>query len=67
MKGTNGWIFVSRGDYQVTGSDPGAKAEQAKKLDASDPKILTSVIGENEFHFTVSKESSWQLAGSDKR
>jgi predicted dehydrogenase len=56
FEGTEGWIFVSRGDYQVTGTDPGAKGEQAKKLDASDPKILTSVISENEFHFKVSKQ-----------
>lgn len=56
FEGTEGWIFVSRGDYLVTGTDPGAKGEQAKKLDASDPNILTSVIGENEFHFKVSKQ-----------
>ena len=55
FEGTNGWIFVSRGDYQVTSSDPGAGNMQAKKIDASDPKILSSVIGSNEFHFTVSK------------
>lgn len=54
FEGTEGWIFVSRGDYQVTASDPGAKATQAKKIDASDPKIIQSVIGPNEFKFTVS-------------
>ncbi len=56
FEGTDGWIFVSRGDYQATSSDPGVKGEQAKKIDASDPKVLTSVIGENEFHFKVSKQ-----------
>ena len=56
FEGSEGWIFVSRGDAQVTSSDPGAKAQQAKKLDASDPKILTSVIGPNEFHFMVSTQ-----------
>jgi predicted dehydrogenase len=56
FEGSEGWIFVSRGDYQVTGTDPGANGKQAKKLDASDPKIITSVIGENEFHFKVSKQ-----------
>ncbi len=50
FEGTKGWIFVSRGDYQVTSSDPGGGTTQAKKIDASDPKILTSVIGEKEFH-----------------
>jgi hypothetical protein len=56
FEGTTGWIFVSRGDYQATSSDPNQPGATAKKLDASDPKLLTSVIGENEFHFTVSKE-----------
>ncbi len=54
--GTNGWIFVSRGDYQATSSDPLKPGPQAKKIDASDPKLLTSIIGANEFHFTVSKD-----------
>ena len=69
FEGTDGWVFVSRGDYQVTGSDPGAQAVQAKKLDASDPKILTSVIGEKEFHFTVSKShhGNWLEAIRDDK
>jgi predicted dehydrogenase len=54
FEGTEGWIFVSRGDYQVTATDPGAKGTQAKKIDASNPKILESVIGPNEFHLPVS-------------
>jgi myo-inositol 2-dehydrogenase / D-chiro-inositol 1-dehydrogenase len=49
-EGTDGWIFVSRGDYVASTSDPVAKANSAKALDASDPKILNSVIGENEIH-----------------
>ena len=56
FEGTEGWIFVSRGDYQATSTDPVAKGGQAKKIDAGDPKILTSVIGPNEFHFMVSKQ-----------
>jgi predicted dehydrogenase len=56
FEGSEGWIFVSRGDYQVTSSDPGTKNEQAKKIDASDPKIITSVIAPNEFHFKVSTQ-----------
>lgn len=69
FEGTEGWIFVSRGDYQVTSSDPGAKATQAKKLDASDPKIITSVIEPNEFHFAVSKEhhGNWLEAIRDNK
>jgi hypothetical protein len=67
--GTNGWIFVSRGDYQVTSTDPTKPGEQAKKIDASDPKILTSVIGENEFHLEVSKEhhGNWLEAIRDNK
>ncbi|WP_026262368.1 Gfo/Idh/MocA family protein [Spirosoma panaciterrae] len=56
FEGTKGWIFVSRGDANVTSSDPIAKQNAAKKLDASDPKLLTSVIGPNEVHLPVSKE-----------
>ena len=48
-EGSEGWIFVSRGDYAATPSDPTAKV-RSKALDASNPKILESVIGENELH-----------------
>lgn len=48
--GEDGWIFVSRGDYQASASDPVDKEKSAKALNASDPKILESVIGENEIH-----------------
>ena len=69
FEGTKGWIFVSRGDYQVTSSDGNKGSTQAKKLDASDPKLLTSVIGENEFHFTVSKShhGNWLEAIRDNK
>ncbi|MEO7536623.1 MAG: Gfo/Idh/MocA family oxidoreductase, partial [Ferruginibacter sp.] len=69
FEGTEGWIFVSRGDYQATSSDPGAKGTQAKKLDASDPKIMESVIGANEFHLPVSKEhhGNWLEAIRDNK
>ncbi|GAB3337569.1 Gfo/Idh/MocA family oxidoreductase [Larkinella ripae] len=56
FEGTDGWIFVSRGDAAVTASDPVAKQRAAKALDASDPKIIESVIGPNEIHLPVSKE-----------
>jgi predicted dehydrogenase len=48
--GTEGWIFVSRGNETVTGSDPVAKLKDATALAASDPKIITSVIGPNEIN-----------------
>ncbi|WP_422080866.1 Gfo/Idh/MocA family protein [Ulvibacterium sp.] len=49
-EGTDGWIFVSRGAYQASASDPVDKEKSAKALNASDPKILESVIGDNEIH-----------------
>ena len=43
-EGSEGWIFVSRGNYVASSSDPVAQSNNAKALDASDPKILTSEI-----------------------
>ena len=55
-EGTEGWIFVSRGNYVASSSDPVTAAKSSKALDASDPKILTSVIGANEIHLYKSDE-----------
>jgi myo-inositol 2-dehydrogenase/D-chiro-inositol 1-dehydrogenase len=54
--GTEGWIFVARGDYSVTASDPVSQAGNQKVLDASDPAILESEIGENEVHLYHSED-----------
>lgn len=54
-EGTEGWIFVTRGAYRATTSDPIPEGA-VKALDASDPKILNSKIGENEIHLYVSDE-----------
>ncbi len=54
--GTEGWIFVSRGDESVTSSEPTAKLKDAKALAASDPKIITSTIGPDEVHLYESKD-----------
>jgi predicted dehydrogenase len=54
--GTNGWIFVSRGNEQVTASDPVAKLQDNTALSASDPKIIKSVIGESEIHLYESAD-----------
>jgi predicted dehydrogenase len=54
-EGTEGWIFVTRGAYRATASDPIPEG-RTKALDASDPKILESKIGENEIHLYESKE-----------
>ena len=60
-EGTEGWIFVSRGNERVTDSDPIVTDDRSKPIDASDPKILTSVIGENEIHLYKIDEqhSNW--------
>lgn len=55
-EGSDGWIFVSRGNYQATASDPVAKENSSKALDAMDPSILKSEIGENEIHLYSSNE-----------
>lgn len=48
--GSKGWIFVTRGDYSVTSSDPVEKQASTKALTASDPKIITSKIAPDEVH-----------------
>jgi predicted dehydrogenase len=54
--GTEGWIFVSRGNEKVTATDPDVKLKDPQALAASDPKILTSVIGPGEIHLYESRE-----------
>jgi myo-inositol 2-dehydrogenase/D-chiro-inositol 1-dehydrogenase len=54
--GTEGWIFVSRGDEPVTTSDPLALAAAPKALEASDPAILESEIREDEIHLHHAEE-----------
>jgi hypothetical protein len=56
FEGTEGWIFVSRGNEAVTASDPVARLKDSTALAASDPKIITSVIGPNEIHLEDSKD-----------
>jgi predicted dehydrogenase len=55
FEGSEGWIFVARGDAPVTASDPGAMLKSEALL-ASDPKILTSTIGPDEIHLYHSEE-----------
>ncbi len=56
FEGTEGWIFVSRGNYKASASDPVQNTENAKSLTASNEKIIKSVIGENEINLYRSKE-----------
>lgn len=55
-EGEDGWIFVSRGNYVASASDPVDVANSSKALDASDPAILKSEIKENEIHLYKSDE-----------
>lgn len=57
-EGTEGWIFVTRGDYRATDSDPIPDGPGQKPLDASDPKILSSAIGPDETHLYVSESQT---------
>ena len=54
--GTEGWIFVSRGNESVTASDPGSRLKDPRALAASDPTIITSVIGPDEIHLYESRD-----------
>ncbi len=54
--GEDGWIFVSRGSYTASASDPVDKEKSSKALNASDLKILESKIGADEIHLYKSDE-----------
>jgi myo-inositol 2-dehydrogenase/D-chiro-inositol 1-dehydrogenase len=60
-EGTEGWIFVTRGNYRATDSDPVPQNQANKPLQASDPKILTSEIGPDEIHLyeSNSQQGNW--------
>ena len=60
-EGTEGWIWVSRGNYQASTTDPVAQSASAKALDASDPRILQSVIEPGELHLykSDSQHGNW--------
>jgi myo-inositol 2-dehydrogenase/D-chiro-inositol 1-dehydrogenase len=63
-EGTEGWIWVSRGNYVASSSDPVAQGNNAKALDASDPKILKSVIEPGEIHLIKSDEHHGNWLGA---
>lgn len=56
FEGSDGWIFVSRGNVGVTASDPVSEQKPTDAFNASDPGILTSEIGEDEIHLYESPE-----------
>ncbi|WP_303917952.1 Gfo/Idh/MocA family protein [Draconibacterium sediminis] len=55
FEGEDGWVFVTRGAYRATPSDP-IPAGSTKALDASSEDILKSVIGDDETKLYVSHE-----------
>jgi predicted dehydrogenase len=56
FEGTDGWIFVARGNVGVTASDPVEGSKPNDAFNASDSKILTSEIGADEIHLYESEE-----------
>jgi len=54
-EGEDGWIFVTRGAYRATASDPIPEGS-TKALDASSEDILKSEIGDDEIKLYVSDE-----------
>ena len=57
FEGTEGWIFVTRGDYRASSSDPIPTGKnKVLPLTASNNKIITSVIGENEINLYKSAD-----------
>jgi predicted dehydrogenase len=56
FEGTEGWIFVSRGNEAVTASDPQSRLNDSQALAASNPAIIKSVIAPGEIHLEVSTD-----------
>ncbi|NCI51422.1 Gfo/Idh/MocA family oxidoreductase [Sediminibacterium roseum] len=56
FEGTKGWIFCTRSGGGATASDPKSNGGRMAAFDASDKKILESVIGPNETHLYDSPE-----------
>jgi len=54
-EGEDGWIFVTRGAYRATPSDPIPEGS-TKALNASSEEILKSKIGKDEINLYVSEE-----------
>ncbi|WP_347838749.1 Gfo/Idh/MocA family oxidoreductase [uncultured Draconibacterium sp.] len=55
FEGEDGWVFVTRGAYRATPTDPIPEGS-TKALDASSEDILKSVIGDDETKLYVSHE-----------
>ncbi len=69
FEGTEGWIFVSRGNEAVTASDPQSRLTDNQALAASNPAIIKSVIGPGEIHLEESADhhGNWLAAIRSRR
>lgn len=69
FEGSEGWIFVSRGNEAVTASDPQSRLGDSQALAASDPAIIKSVIGPDEVHLeeSVDHHGNWLDAVRSRR
>ena len=56
FKGTEGWIYVSRGNYTATATDPVKAKANNEPLQASDSKILKWKPGPNDIQLEVSND-----------
>jgi predicted dehydrogenase len=56
FEGSEGWIFVTRGNYTVPGRDPTSGNAAQSPLTASNPAILKSQIGPDEFRLYKSND-----------
>ncbi|OGV61788.1 MAG: oxidoreductase [Lentisphaerae bacterium RIFOXYA12_FULL_48_11] len=63
FEGSDGWIFVTRGSMKVTASDPTSGKKSSKKgpLDASNPDIIKTPLGEKDVHLHVSEKGDHHL------
>lgn len=56
--GENGWIWVTRGRFQMGEPPPG---QRTKALDASDPRMIRDGIRDNELHLHASPNNDHHL------
>ncbi len=59
--GEAGWLWVSRGDYQATASDPVSAQKNSKALDASDRKIISPEFRPDEVRLHASPRNDHHL------
>ena len=61
FEGSDGWIFVTRGAERVTASDPIPKGAAAKALQASNPDIFKTPLGQNDVRLHESPKGDHHL------